>query len=83
MATLTIRNVDDATRRRIQLRAARNGRSMEAEVREALSGLYGQASFGDALLTATRRFRDDVGGVELELPPRSTPRVPDLSDGQR
>jgi plasmid stability protein len=33
MATLTIRNLDDRIKRRLQIRAARNGRSMEAEVR--------------------------------------------------
>jgi plasmid stability protein len=36
MATLTIRNLRDSTRQALRERAARNGRSMEAEVREIL-----------------------------------------------
>ena len=36
MATLTIRNLDEKVKRRLQVRAALNGRSMEAEAREAL-----------------------------------------------
>jgi plasmid stability protein len=36
MATLTIRNLPDEVRDRLRVRAAQNGRSMEAEVRELL-----------------------------------------------
>src|ERR1700731_4831087 len=37
MTTLTIRNVDAAMKERLRVRAARNGRSMEAELRQILS----------------------------------------------
>lgn len=37
VATLTIRNLPDDVRDRLRLRAAQNGRSMEAEVRQALA----------------------------------------------
>ena len=37
MATITIRNLDETVKRRLQVRAALNGRSMEAEARELLS----------------------------------------------
>ena len=37
MATLTIRNVDDATHRGLRLRAAEHGRSVEEEVRRILA----------------------------------------------
>ena len=37
MATLTIRNLSDQTRERLRVRAARHGRSMEAEVRAILT----------------------------------------------
>lgn len=37
MATLTIRNLDEDTKRRIRIAAAQNGRSMEAEAREILT----------------------------------------------
>ncbi|WP_182084278.1 plasmid stabilization protein [Aureimonas sp. ME7] len=36
MASLTIRNIDDDLKRKLQIRAARNGRSMEQELRVAL-----------------------------------------------
>ena len=36
MATLTIRNLPDETQRALKARAARNDRSMEAEVRDIL-----------------------------------------------
>ena len=39
MATLTIRNVDERVKRKLQIRAAYNGRSMEAEVRALLEAL--------------------------------------------
>ncbi|MCL2788090.1 MAG: toxin-antitoxin system [Micrococcales bacterium] len=81
MATLTIRGVDDETRHRIQVRAASNGRSMEAEIRETLSRLYDEVSLGDALLRAAEQFRHDHGGLDLAIPERSAPRVLDLADG--
>ncbi|WP_394356463.1 FitA-like ribbon-helix-helix domain-containing protein [Spiractinospora alimapuensis] len=55
-------------------RAARRGRSMEAEVRaireEAVSETEGS---GDLFTNLLERF-GELGGVELELPPRSTVR---------
>lgn len=36
MATLTVRGLDEETRSRLRIRAARHGRSMEAEVRAIL-----------------------------------------------
>ena len=39
MATLTIRNLDDSAKQALRERAARNGRSMEEEMRFILSGL--------------------------------------------
>jgi plasmid stability protein len=78
MATLTIRNLDEKVKRRLQVRAALNGRSMEAEAREVLSGLNEPPSktakarvvpeedFG----TAIRKLFAPLGGVELKIPPR-------------
>src|SRR6202167_3071010 len=37
MATITIRNLDEKVKRALQVRAAQNGRSMEAEVRAFLT----------------------------------------------
>ena len=72
MATLTIRNVDAAVKERLRLRAARHGRSMEAEARRILS----EAVAGDRdqpepnLAEAIRRRFAPLGGVDLELPSR-------------
>ena len=37
MAVMTIRNLDDEVREKLRIRAAHNGRSMEAEVRAILA----------------------------------------------
>jgi plasmid stability protein len=72
MATLMIRNVDAVVKERLRLRAARHGRSMEAEARTILS----EAVANDRdqpepnLAEAIRRRFAPLGGVNLELPPR-------------
>jgi plasmid stability protein len=74
MATLTIRNLDDKVKRRLQVRAALNGRSMEAEAREALVEFVASspATFEpeEDLGTAIRKRFAAFGGVELQIPPR-------------
>lgn len=74
MPTLTIRNLDENVKRRLQLRAALNGRSMEAEARQALSELVmrtqGSGEAEDDLGTAIRKRFAAFGGVEVEIPPR-------------
>lgn len=70
MATLTIRNVDAAVKEQLRLRAARHGRSMEAEARtilsEAMAGNRDQPE--PNLAEAIRRRFAPLGGVDLELP---------------
>ena len=46
MASLTIRKLDDAIRDELRLRAARNGRSVEDEVRTILTGIRRSARAG-------------------------------------
>jgi antitoxin FitA len=64
MATLTIRNVDAAVKERLRVRAARHGRSMEAEARTILSDAV--AAEPDAsepnLAEAIRRRFAPIGG---------------------
>lgn len=80
MATLTIRNLDDATKSRLRVRAARHGRSMEEETRAILrtavaaEGEDGapRPSFGEEMLA----LFGPENGVELELPPREPAREP-------
>jgi len=78
MATITIRNLDESVKRKLQVRAALNGRSMEAEAREVLSQLAAQEpALPRQGLGATlhRRFAA-LGGVELEIPPRQSSNRP-------
>lgn len=66
--TLTIRNLDVSLTDSLRSRAARNGRSMEAEVRSILvETLMPQAGTDVNLAEAIRRRFSAVGG--LELPP--------------
>lgn len=44
MASTTIRNLDDAVKRRLRIRAAEHGRSMEEEAREIIRQAVGQPS---------------------------------------
>jgi plasmid stability protein len=76
MATITIRNLDDKVKRKLQVRAALNGRSMEAEARELISKPLESISNSpriepeEDLGTAIRKLFAPLGGVELQIPPR-------------
>ena len=71
MATLTIRNVDNTVKDRLRLRAARNRRSLEAELRAIVTEIAGPETHEQVnLAEAIRRRFAPLGGVDLELPPR-------------
>lgn len=77
MASLTIRNLDDALKERLRVRAAKHARSMEEEAREILRiSLATRAGSGGNLATAIRRRFAELGGVDLELPARDSIREP-------
>lgn len=86
MATITIRNVDEAAKRRLQVRAALNGRSMEAELREMVSGLPELSSESaktvevpeENLGTAIHNLFAPMGGIDFQIPQhrKSHRRVP-------
>ena len=81
MATLTIRKVDPEVQKRLRVRAAQNGRSMEAELRQILKDAVGAApapreESGLDLAEAIRRRFAPFGGVELDIPPRELAREP-------
>ena len=80
MAAVTVRNLDDQVKERLRIRAAVHGRSMESEIRAILSEAVSGPGHTDGLfVTLLDRF-SSLGGVELDLPERSTPvRGPDLS----
>ncbi len=73
MAALNIRNLDETVKRRLQLRAARHGRSMEAEARAILAEAVGEPADSAGLFSALLDRFGSLGGVDLELPERREP----------
>lgn len=76
MATITVRNLPEQTRRRLKERAARNNRSMEAEARAILE--VATADPRPDFIWTWLEAADSARG-ELPLPERSTPREVELS----
>jgi len=77
VASLSIRNLDESTKKRLRVRAAENGRSMEGEARTILTAAVDATPAPEEnLYDAIRRIVEPVGGVELELPPREPMRDP-------
>ena len=78
MATLVIRNVEDAVHSRLKALAAEHGRSMEEEARSILRDRVAAAplpapqGFGQAV----RALFEPLGGLELPATPRELPREP-------
>ncbi|MGD0570647.1 MAG: hypothetical protein ABSA78_19770 [Candidatus Sulfotelmatobacter sp.] len=71
MASITIRKLPENTKRRLRIRAARNGRSMEQEARELLeTGLARADAEPENLGESIRRRFAPLGGVDLKIPPR-------------
>ena len=64
MAAVTVRSLPEETHRALKLRAARHGRSTEAEIRAILEAAVRPAvGIGSAL----RALGEQVGGVDLQL----------------
>jgi plasmid stability protein len=70
MAALNIRNLDDTVKRRLQVRAARHGRSMEAEARAIIAEAVSEPADSAGLFAALLDRFAALGGVDLELPAR-------------
>ncbi|HZC99097.1 MAG TPA: Arc family DNA-binding protein [Actinomycetes bacterium] len=73
MAAVSIRNLDEETKRRLRIRAAQHGRSMEAEIRAILEAAVREPEPSGGLFTTLMDRVSAIGGVDLDLPPRSTP----------
>ena len=80
MASITIRNLEDDLKRRLRVRAAEHGRSMEEEVRDILRQAVGEPSPAKNLGRAIHRRFAAIGGVDLELPGREAMREPPSFD---
>jgi plasmid stability protein len=70
MAAITVRNLPEETARALKARAARSGRSTEAEVREILNAAV-QAPVG--LGTALAALGKRIGGVDLSRRRKRSP----------
>ena len=80
MGTVTVRQLDDATKLRLRIQAAQKGHSMEQEARNILQAALAppptvpQGNWVDQLL---RQFAEIGPGGDLLIPPREIvePRV--------
>lgn len=78
MASITIRNLEESTKRKLKIRAATNGHSMEQEAREILENeLRRKPQSGAELVNRIRAIWEPLGGVELEPLPREPMRDPE------
>lgn len=72
MASITVRNIPAEVRRALRVRAARHGRSTEAEVRAILAEAVkpeGRVKLGSVLTDIGRRLRlkeDELAGFERD-----------------
>ncbi|MGO3932191.1 FitA-like ribbon-helix-helix domain-containing protein [Rhodopseudomonas pseudopalustris] len=77
MAVMTIRNIDDAIKQRLRVRAAVNGRSMEDEARDILrSALSTDEPRARNLAQVIHERFAATGGVDLPDTPREAIRQP-------
>ena len=79
MASLTIRNLDERTKSQLRIQAARHGRSMEEEARTILRSAIEASQSpagGTGLGSRIHAHFAQLGGVELELPERSSQATP-------
>lgn len=72
MPQLLIRDVPPETKRALQMRAIRNGRTQNAEALLILNEALRDSRVPWIEMVA--RTREAVGGVDLELPEREQPR---------
>ena len=76
MASITIRRLDDDLKQRLRLRAAANGRSMAAEVREILRVALIEPATPRNLAAFIRSRVAQMGGADIEAPSREAMREP-------
>jgi len=80
MAALTIRNLDERIKLKIKARAALNERSMSAEACAILTAAMNAESerfmLTEGLGTAVHNLFAPLGGVELQIPPRTKSHRP-------
>jgi len=84
MSSIVISDVDDDLEQRLKVRAAEHGRSIEAEARDilrlALGGSKGEPPAATNLGDSIRAIVEQIGGIELDIPPRKQIREPPKFD---
>jgi phosphopantothenoylcysteine decarboxylase/phosphopantothenate--cysteine ligase len=86
MASVTVRKIDERDKARLRVRAARNGRSLEEELRQILKRAANETDQmapepkarpePDNVADGISAIFGRIGGVELELPRRTFNREP-------
>ena len=81
MSSITVRKIDEALKKRLRVRAAKHGRSMEDEVRAILRAVLAKDEVAERDLGAAihRRFAR-FGDLKLEPLRRGTMREPPRFD---
>lgn len=84
MATLVIPDLDDGIRAELEHRAARHGHSLEKEVQAILENSVGgvKQPADPNLARAIAAIVDPIGGIELDIPPRTVWRDPPRFDDE-
>ena len=79
MASITIRRLPETTKRKLRIRAAQHGHSMEQEAREILQRALSRADEPPKdLAKAIRERSAPFGGVELQIPAREPTPEPKI-----
>lgn len=79
VSAVSIRNLDDQVKERLRVRAARHGRSMEAEMRAILTDAVREPGEDTGLFQVLLERVSQLGGIELDIPARVVqPRAADL-----
>lgn len=75
MASVTIRNLQDRSKEYLRVQAAKNGISLEAYIRQLLEEVSGiEPDKNVTIFELAQRYFGLKGGIDLELPKRSSHR---------
>ena len=77
MASITIRRLEETTKKRLRIRASQNGRSMEEEARQIIKfALAKKSVIEENLFDSIRHQLAPLEGVDLPEIPRGPMRPP-------
>ncbi|MBS1256039.1 MAG: hypothetical protein MAG581_01850 [Deltaproteobacteria bacterium] len=81
MATITIRNLDESLKQQLRIEAAKNGHSMEEEMRRILKRSLAHRRIRKGVGSAIHQLFAKAGNSEIPIPERSTHRdLPDFGE---